>query len=176
MSFITFPVDFKDDDFFFPRLTEIAACLTATLEDEGGPGFCYSGLMFGQQNMPLGLVDQGQNLGVAWVRPVTTFPSTTFPLPDDPSTRIACRAGFAMEIEIGVARCAPRARDRSMYVDPQDVFEATRLYMADMQAMKRAVLCCYKPSHPEALVAFGVWTPLEVAAGITGGTWQAWIG
>lgn len=178
MSFITFPDGFADDDFFFPRLTALAECLTAELEKQGGPPLCYSGLMIGQQNFPLGLVDQTNNLGVAWVRPVITFPSATFPLPDDPSVtaRTSCKSRLAMEIEIGVARCAPAASGRAAYVDPQDIFEATRLYMADMQAMKRALLCCYKPQDKDRLVATGAWTPLEAMGRVSGGSWQAWIG
>lgn len=81
-----------------------------------------------------------------------------------------------MEVEIGVARCAPRAAGKDMYPDPQHVFEAMRLYMADLAAVKRAVLCCFPEKEPKALVAIGAWQPLEAAGGISGGTWQAWIG
>lgn len=172
--YFQFPADFNDNP-LFAKLSALNDCLTKELEELRGPGFCYQGLMVGDQTAPLGLVDTGRNLGVSWVRPVSSFASTSFPLPDEPTIRAACKGALAMEVEIGVARCLPVARDRNTHPDPQDVFEASRLYLADMAAMRRAVLCCYKILNPER-TALGTWSPLEAAARVSGSTWQAWIG
>lgn len=164
--------DLVEEGIFFPMLTKLAECLCKNLEEAGGPGLCYCGLMIGTQAEPLGFLDCSKDCGVAWVRPVTAFPSVMFPAPTEEGT--ACATPLAMQIEVGVARCAPRAEGRNMFPDPQDIHNALRLYMSDMQAARRAIACCLG-SDPGIEISLGSWSPLEVAGGLGGGIWTATI-
>lgn len=175
--------DFVDDLKFFPMLKSLVDCLCAELEKEGGPGLCYCGLMVGNIT-PLGLMNckEGSGCGgVAYVRPVSVFPTTSFPLPADPATTLTCSSPMAMEVAIGVARCYPRPQGRATVPDPQAMFNAARLYMGDMQAVRRAVACCFgaRPAdrRKEApLFSMGSWSPIPAGAGVSGGEWQIFIG
>lgn len=170
-----------DDTTFFPVLQALKECLCEELGKAGGPSLCFCGLSVGQP--PFGLMDckDGKACGIAWVSPVTAFPSLTFPAAVEPGTQgVGCGTRLVMQVEVGVARCAPRAPQRGTTYDPQDTFDKTRLYMSDMQAARRAILCCLplvrldggrKPD-----VAIEAWSPIDVASGASGGTWTAYIG
>lgn len=176
MTYHAFPPGFTDGK-MFTMLARLSDCVTAEVSKSGG-AFCYQGLMFGQQNNPLGLVDATKGLGVSWTRPARSFSSSSFPNEDDPTAtqRATCKGALALEMEIGVARCMPRPAGRNAQPDPQSVFEASRLFMADMYAMRRAVLCCFKEQYPDAKVALGAWSPIDTAGGVAGSTWTAWLG
>jgi hypothetical protein len=47
-------------------------------------------------------------------------------------------------VEVGVARCLPTVGDRQgSPPEDQDLFNTARLQLADMAAMRRAILCCF---------------------------------
>lgn len=169
---LTLP-DLVDEPTFFPMLARLAECLCERLAESGGPELCYCGLMIGTQAEPLGFMSCDRECGVAWVRPVTAFPSTIFPSPaeDSPTT---CATPLAMQVEVGVARCAPRAEGRNLYPDPQDIYNALRLYMSDMRAAHRAIACCLGADRNIEL-SMGAWNPIEQGAGISGGVWDVTI-
>lgn len=164
--------DLVEDRVMFPVLQRLQECLCAELEKAGGPGLCYCGLMIGDI-MPLELMDCGSTGcgGVAWVRPMQAFPSTEFPAPDESPS---CVAVLAMPIEIGVARCYPQADPRKR-MDPQAMFEAARLYMSDMQAIRRAVRCCLADESFYGSHAMGTWEPIQAQGGVSGGTWTVTV-
>ena len=166
--------DLRDDTVFFPMLQAVQECLCAELAAAGGPKLCFCGLTIGQP--PFGLMDCGtQGCGIAWVSPVSSYPSSNFPTPSDASLATNCGTRLVMQIQVGVARCAPRPQGRATTVDPQDSFDAMRLYLSDMQAAKRALLCCFgKDSN--VTVALENWTPIEPSGGVSGGIWVAYIG
>jgi hypothetical protein len=168
--------DLVEEDRFWPILMRTLECLTTTLDAANGPARCYTGFMIGDQASPLGVMNckDGKCGGVAWVRPVQAFPSDPFPQPAEGQ---ACVAPLAMTIEIGVARCAPRAQGQNMYPDPQEMFNALRLYMADMRALRKTI-CCVK-GHPDArefLFAETSWDPIPVGAGVSGGSMVFTVG
>jgi hypothetical protein len=171
------------DDKEFQTIARLVDCLRSELRAANGPELCYIGLQIGDRPAFLGLADcKGDKpCGVAWVRLVGIYPSASFPLPDDGSIAANCASPMAYEVEIGVGRCAPRPEGRSMYPDEGAVFNALRLYMSDSRAMKRALMCCLpvevkKRDQRDIRVMIGNWTPLEQGAGMSGGTWNGWIG
>lgn len=161
-----------DDRIMFPVLQRLIECLCAELEASGGPSLCYCGMVVGDI-MPLELTKCGPGGcgGVAWIRPMQAFSSTEFPAPDEAPS---CVAVLAMPVEIGVARCYPRG-DIKKPMNPQDMFEAARLYMSDMQAMRRAVKCCLADASFQGSYALGTWEPIPASAGVSGGTWTVVI-
>lgn len=164
--------DLVDDTVIFPTLQRLIECLCSELAKAKGPSLCYCGLMVGDQ-MPLELSKCGEGGcgGVAWVRPVQGYASTEFPDPDESPT---CVAPLAMTVEIGVARCYPRGDIRNP-IDPQEMFEAMRLYMSDMRAIRRAVSCCLGDASYQGSYAMGTWEPIPAGNGISGGTWTVAI-
>lgn len=163
----------RPDAKFLPALMALKECLCNELAASGGPAPCFCGLVPAGQP-PLGILDCGKgDCGVAWVAPVTVFPSSTFPSPDDGF--VACASPLAMSINVGVARCHPRPARGSAQADVQDYFEASALYLSDMQAMRRALLCCAKQS-PDLDISLGSWEAIEPSGGISGGVWNAVIG
>jgi len=164
--------DLVDDRIMWPVLQRLQECLCAELARAGGPELCYCGHMVGDI-MPLDLMQCGPGGcgGVAWIRPMQAFSSSQFPTPDEAPS---CVAVLAMPIEIGVARCYPHM-DVKKRMDPQAMFEASRLYMSDMQAMRRAVKCCLADESFQGSYAMGTWEPLEAQGGVSGGTWTVTI-
>lgn len=164
--------DLVDDTVMFPVLQRLVECLCAELEKAGGPDLCYCGMMVGDQ-MPLELAKCGPGGcgGVAWIRPMQAFASTEFPQPDETPS---CVAVLAMPVEIGVARCYPRG-DPKIAMDPQEMFAAARLYMSDMQAVRRAVRCCMADASFQGSHVMGTWEPIPASGGISGGTWTVII-
>lgn len=167
-----------DEEFFLPRLMRLTDCLREELVKNGSPATCYHGLMVGGIR-PLGLTDcTDGDCGVSWVGGLESFPSAIFPQPDVPGVT-TCGKPWAMRVELGVARCYPRPVGKAANPGAQPMFDANRLFMADMAAMKRALTCCWKGSAKErADWKFAVegWTALEPANGKSGGVLTGWIG
>jgi hypothetical protein len=172
--------DFVDDP-IFEVISRLSDCLCSELEAAGGPGLCYCGLAIGAAPPPFGMADcSNGDCGVAWVRLVSGFPSTSFPLPNQVAST-SCASPLAYQVELGVARCAPVATGRELFPDKQATFDAARLYMGDMRAMKRALLCCLPAEQKQAggpaiVVQAGTWTPLDNAGGRSGGLWSGFVG
>jgi hypothetical protein len=175
---VTLPEGLVDDPMFFV-ISRLSDCLCSELAEAKGPGLCYCGLWVGAAAPPLGITADGCETGVAWVRLVGSYPSTVFPQPDDGT--LTCATPLAYEVEIGVARPAPRAEGRNLFPDKQAMFEAQRLYASDMRAAKRALLCCLPAAQkaagePPLRLALGQYAPMEYGGGKSGGTWQGFIG
>lgn len=169
--------DLVDEKFFLPRLMALQECLCAELEKAKGPGLCFCGLAPAGRP-PLGLMNCAKGAcGVAWVSPVAAFPYTQFPAQADGlALPVRCAVPMAMSVQVGVARCYPKPRPGMATIDPQDSFEATRLYMSDMAAVKRALVCCFPEVDRDFQIAVGAWEPLAVEASASGGSWTAVIG
>lgn len=168
-----------EETHFFPILTNLFECLKAELAASGGDSLCFIGLTPAGRP-PLGVMTckEGHGCGVAWISPVSAFPSSDFPAPDEGGEVAIKNPNLAMEIEVGVARCYPQPQGRESQADPQAYFEAMRLYLSDMAAMKRAIDCCFRWSQgepPPPQHSIGSWSPLEPEARASGGTWQFWV-
>lgn len=163
-------VPYLQDSSIWPAVESMAACLCSELDASDLPPTCFCGIMPG--SIALDYVDADSGLGMAWVRVVAVYPSTQFPQ-QETRARSSCAAGLAAELEIGVARCAPQPTDQGLTPPTMEQqWEASRLQMADMAAVQRAVQCCYSDSD---LVLLGRWTPLGPQGGVLGGTWQVYV-
>lgn len=164
-----------DEKFFMPRLMALADCLCDELAKAGGPSLCFCGLVPAGRP-PLGLMNCASgDCGVAWISPIGTFPYSIFPQQAEP-TASKCAIPLAMRVQIGVARCFPRPRTGKTQPDPQDTFDAMRLYLSDMAALKRAALCCFPEGNRDWMVALESWEPIEPQGSASGGVWTAVIG
>lgn len=145
--------------------SEFAASADAPTDDNPHPPPEFIGVLPGQA-VVLDYVGPGQSCAMAWVRLVNAFPSTTMPEPDASLT--SCKAPFAYTLEIATMRCAPQIKEvRGKVILPtlEEQFEATRLQMADMRVMRRAVRCCLGSTD----YVLSNYTPLSDEGGVVGG-------
>lgn len=139
----------KPPKFVQLRTGDIVAHLMSTTEDE-----CCSGL--------------------AWVRPVTFYPTSQFPQQADRLTQKGVEA-WAVTLEMGAVRCAPTpGADR--IPTAEEWMAVTQAVMDDAAAMRRA-LCCWIDSGPPGTAGVragqilpGQWQPLPLEGGCVGGT------
>lgn len=168
------------DAMYFPILSGIVECLRDELAKAGGPTPCSVSIVGGTVQPSALMTCNREACGLAWVRPVSITPQG-FDRFDSNALR-SCGSPLVMAFEVGVARCYPRAKERESFPDPQALFEAMDLIMSDMQAMRRAVLCCdpaEKAGVPRGAmrptISLAEWTPLEVSGGVGGGYWTGSI-
>lgn len=168
-----------DDSHLLPRLTAAYECAKKALEDAKGPALAYTGLWTGSDQPPFGLAD-GDDCGIMWVSPVGGAITAAFPLPLEQEA-MNCAKMPMLEVQIGVARCLERPdfRNREIRVGEQAMFDAVRLMMSDMAAIRNGMLCCLPkmgPDGAEYQVSLGAWVPLSEQASMIGGYWTVWIG
>lgn len=161
-------------DPIWPLLAELASCLCAELESSGLPSTCFCGVFPGAA-APFdycGPGCSGGGCGQAWTRLSQASPSSSFPASD--IFRIGnCASPLAFEAEIGIARCAPMPDERGNLPSLSNQLDASRLQVADMQAMRRAVQCCAKASRKDMML--GSYIPFGPEGGCVGGIWTVAI-
>jgi len=151
--------DYNDSP-VFGAMIALQQCLCETIEARGLPSVCFCGVVPGSTAV-FDYSDEGQ----AWVRLSTAVPSLVFPAQDQ-SLR-SCSAPLAYQFEVGIVRCAPMLADDGSPPSLEEQFEATRLQMADMDAIRYAIECCL----PHASKVLGTYTPYGPQGGALGGWW-----
>ena len=155
--------DYTEDTTIWPAMVALSDCLCTELTvAELLPDDCFCGILPGAQ------VAWDYGNGMAWVRLVNAFPSATFPVQEQ-TPRGSCQSPIAAELEVGVLNCAPGISAQGALPTQDDQFEASRLQIATMTAVRRAIMCC----DIEALF-LGAYTPLG-PEGLVGGTWQVFV-
>lgn len=174
---------FVEDVDLYPLMVELLSCLCVELEDSGLPKPCRCSLMPG--DLPVLDFGSGEDgckdgCGQAWVRLVTAFPADQFPIAAV-QTASRCDVALAYQLEIGVSRCETVGRTvGGRFIPPsaEDQLDSVRLYTADMAAMRRAMLCCFRSAHArtdDLEIALGAYTPLPTQGGVGGGTWALYL-
>lgn len=104
--------------------------------------------------------------GLGYVKVNGIYPSTNFPEPD--TEALTCVPAWAVELEMGVFRCAPGQVGTLV---PCETWTSTaQQLMHDAQAMRRA-FCCLVDGLPAGTgVLPQGWVPLGPQGGCTGGT------
>jgi hypothetical protein len=153
------------DTAIWPALDNLATCLCEELIRSGLPPLCFCGVVAGEPAYDV----TDEDRGTAWVRAVTIAPTSAFPAPD--TSRLNCGSYIMAQLEIGVMRCFPAARE-GIAPTEMEQWEQTRLQMADMAAMRRAVLCCQRNGTEFAL---GQYTSVGPMGGWVGGTWLVYM-
>lgn len=152
-------------------MVKLSACLCAEIESSGLPTPCFCGITEGTEaNLDCGSCDEG--CGAAWVRLDNAFPTTDFP---NATTGVAlCGTQLAFVLEVGITRCfSPFGDERGTGVGVAEHLEATRLQLADMAAMRRAIACCLATGDTD--YTLGSYTPIPFQGGCGGGSWQVTV-
>ena len=112
--------------------------------------------------------------GVAWVRPITTYPTTNFPNPIPGEIRCP-PPGWAATIELGIARCVTALPDSAGNLpEPEAVAHDASVANYDRSAIIQAAICGIAPLY-DSQVALDQWTPLETQGGCMGSTMNVTI-
>lgn len=157
--------EFMEDQLVWPHMLALRNCLCEEIERSGLPSVCFCEVVPGSAAM----FDYPEG-GQAWVRLTQAFPSVVFPV-QDTNPRGNCGTGLVAVLEVGIIRCAPMPSDGGDMPTAQEQFEATRLQMADMQAIRRAIQCCMgKMKH-----VLGAYTPIGPDGNAVGGSWTVSI-
>jgi hypothetical protein len=114
--------------------------------------------------------------GQAWVRAARIFPVTArFPTPQ--ADRDPCeRGGWAVELQLGVWRCAATVDDEGNPPECADVTRDAMVALSDAAAMRRAVKCCFAVPRGDYLVVVNGWEPLGPNGGCAGGQLTITVG
>jgi hypothetical protein len=168
--------EFREDPSIYPALVALSGCLCNELAASGLPTPCFCGVLPGA-NVPMaycgecvaGVSDANGCGGQAWVRLEQVFPSVIFPTPAE---NTVCNTGLVASIEIGVLRCMQVIEESGEAPSLDEQVRATRLQLADMQAMRRAVLCCDWRADSDLQLLLTSYTPVGPEGGCVGGTWS----
>lgn len=154
------PEDYREDGSIWPVLSELHECLCSSLADAGVmPGECFCGIVPGTEaawDFPNGL---------AWVRLSAIAPI-------EGAVASNCGTPLQAEIEVGVMHCAPTVSASGVLPSQAAQRESARLQMASMDAMRRAITCCYEGDG----LSLGIYTPLGPQGGLVGGSWTVSYG
>jgi len=148
-----------------PALMRLHECLCNELERSGLGDNCDCALLHGNADS---VAPPIVGRGYAWVGLTNIFPSKVFP--SATSDINTCAAPLAALVTVGVLRCyavkttGESSGDMLLYMDKQ---------MADMAAMRRAIVCC---SADDYEVSMGAYTPIGPSGGVYGGQWTVTLG
>jgi hypothetical protein len=164
--------DFREDDSIYPVLLAMLECAELELEKSGLPPVGYASIQPGALPV-LDHVGNGKECDEMIINVTNGFPTNGFPIIDQFGT---CGSAMAFEVQLGVFRCAPvpagKLPQNFKLPTPVQQLNATRLHLADMQAMKRALACCLK--NYEYVIR--TWLPYGPAGGAVGGAWLVAVG
>lgn len=146
------------------RLTDLAACLCAQIEEDGLPPTCFCGVIPGDVAVGDYAGDCDVSCGMAWVRLITSYPATGVGAADE--TAGNCSASLGVDIEVGIMRCMDVHEDGTP-LSAEELLEVARLQTADMMAMWRAVFCCNSLSNKDFIL--NAYQPLGPMGGLVGG-------
>ena len=153
------------DATIMPALMALHECLCAELTKSGLDASCECALVHGAA---VSVAPPAVGRGYAWVGLDSIVPSKTFPVQD--STASNCPSPLVANVTVGILRCyAVKVNGESseqmlLYMDKQ---------MADMAAMRRAILCCAALTDD---VMLGSYTPIGPEGGVYGGSWSVYLG
>lgn len=149
-------------------LTDIAACLCATLTPDGetDPGLCFCGVISGEGvDSAIGF-ECDDKCGMAWVRLIAAYPATQIGQLDQ--TETPCGTYLGLDIEVGVFRCAPVPEGVEI-PNPEDLHALAVQQADDMVLARKAIACCSALEDIDYLL--GTWTPIGPEGLIMGGAW-----
>lgn len=153
------------------RMIEVAACLCAQIDADGSPPTCFCGVVPGDSVVLAYATDCESRDGMAWVRLISMYPSST--LGEQSFVPGNCTGGIGAEVELGIVRSYPVSGDGEE-PPPAVLEEIVRQQVKDAMTLYRTVLCC--SSLPSKDVIVGVYTPTPILGGLAGGTISVTVG
>lgn len=150
------------------HLIELAECLCGQVAKLCGDDLCWCGLYpGGQPSWDYCGGCEGDKCGMGYVTVVQVSPYTTLGVADVTVTK--CDRPLQALVEVGVLRCVPV--EESGLPDPEVMADISLLLMADMEAIRNTVACCF--TGDSVLQGYEA---LPVQGGCVGGRWRAVIG
>jgi hypothetical protein len=154
-----------DDKSIWPAITSLVSCLCEQVITSGLPPVCICTPLPGET---LATDYVSEEAGMAWVRLESAWPSTSFP---NPSASAACNAPLAFGLEVGLAYCAPTLQEDGTPPAFAEQFNTTRVQLAAMAAIRRAVICCFPATRAQDVI-LGLYVPMGPEGGVVGGSWS----
>lgn len=164
MTAVLEPTTLVDDVSIWPAIASLVGCLCTELARSNLPPVCICSPMPGET---IATDYVSEEAGMAWVRLESAWPSTSFPSPSGSAT---CAAPIAYGLEVGAAFCAPNPTSGGEPPDFSAQFEATRVQLAAMAAVRRAIICCFPVNTKD--VVLGLYIPMGPEGGVVGGSWS----
>lgn len=165
--------EFREDTDVYPVMLALAECATAELVKSGLTPITKVTVQPGP-NPVMDYVGNGDDCGEIIVNLNTGFPVDGFPNPAEDGL---CTSEFAYEVALAIFRCAPPlhgTKNAPLPPTPEEQTNATREYLADMAAMKRAILCCMQQQKRQYVLR--VWTGYGPSGNVVGGVWTVLVG
>lgn len=113
--------------------------------------------------------------GQLWVRMINVFPSGR-PFPAVDSVQPCGIAVLAVQLAVGVVRCAAVVDDNGNAPTPEELTADTLAQSADASILLSAIQCCDLPTTTDKLIRVGTWTPSGPQGGCVGGEWTLTLG
>lgn len=155
------------DELLKAKLSALAACVCEKVTDSAG--FCFCGVLPGEEWYDLTEGCDSETCGMAWVRVAGMYMSTEFGQQDLELNN--CNKGVGLELEVGVVRCFPTEEDGSA-PDQATLLAGSDQQMEDAVNILRAIECC--ESFDDYLI--GLWSPIGPEGGSYGGAWTVTVG
>lgn len=155
-------------DLAWDKLSSLASCLCAAIEEANVDPVCFCGVMPGAA-VALDYINFGcdKSDGMAWVRLTTSYLTESFPNQLVRETK--CGSEVAVVAEIGLVRSMPPSEDG----EPPDaalMLAAAERQVTEAALMRRAVVCCLKSGS-----ILGTYQPIGPDGGAIGGQWMVSI-
>lgn len=156
---------YTPDSLIMPILQAVLQCVCDEFTEAGLNDHCECALIPGVGSTPF---PPAPGMGTAWVGVNYIYPTTAIP---EQAIGGDCSANLGANITVGSMRCykitkeTPSVDDMLLYMDKQ---------MADMAALRRAIMCCDGLKDYEMVV--GQYTPIEFTGGMFGGAWTVDVG
>lgn len=162
---------FREDFLIYPTMVRLSGCLCAEITASELPEPCFCGIIPGtEQALDCGSCDDG--CGAAWVRLSNGFITSDFPQPD--ISLANCNKGVAFALEVGITRCFSPFGDAEGNMPGVDEYlRQTRLQLADMAAIRRAISCCFATVDTDYIL--GSYSPIPFDGGCGGGAWEVYV-
>lgn len=163
----------REDREVYPTMVALKDCLCEELAKCGNPSLCFCDLVPGISDgfIDVGECDEGG--GSAWVRLVQTYMTTDFPTPE---VSVSDYQSLVAELEVGCVRAITSIDEDGTAPDAVTQHMDTRMLLADMAAMKRAIRCCFgDPMEPTQDYALGGYTVAAGIGGAGGGYWRVFV-
>lgn len=156
-----------EDQELAPIISSLYDCFVKQMDKRGLTDRCTIAILHGVGDIPA-VPNVGEAYG--WVGLQNAFPYSTFPNPDTSLSN--CARPIAGLLSIGVLRCYSPTAEMER---PETMAELLALQLADMAAIKAAVMCC-KAGNPDGNFQLGTYTPLGPDGGTYGGRFDLYVG
>lgn len=157
MSVIVTDPEFTEDDFAYPAMIQLAACLCQEIRDRGLPEPCLCGIVEGDV-----IPADFDCAGSATVRLVSIQLADYSDANATVVRQNRCVTVLEAELELAILRPAKISEDP---LTTEEHHNETRLQLADMRALYATATCCFD-DRPEII---GPYVPVGPEGGVVGG-------